>query len=181
MTGDAEPSRKLVDSADWLSQGDIFSSVPLADVGLRDDHGLHLTQSNGPAVLVTHDCVLDKRNKGGLTIERIYVLPLLTTTRLDEDLLSTLRGSRGKLKPYEAMYLGEVSDLGECYFVVSDPKLIPAGYFDLTVTDLGHGDLRATPRYGGARLGKLCDDDVHLLRLKWAVYWTRMLPQGGPN
>jgi hypothetical protein len=177
MSGDEPLARQLVSYDKWLSQGDVFLSLPLVSVGLRNDRSLHLMQSDGPAVLITHDCVLDKRNKHGLTIERVHVLPLLTTDGLANARVSNLKAKQGQLQPYEAMYVGALPEVGDCYLLVSNPKVIPAAYFALTATDVGDEDLRATPSAAtDSRCGRLHPDDVELLCAKWNAYWTRAVP-----
>ena len=161
--------------ARWLCQGDVFSSVPLAYTSVTVE-GFRSGYTDGPAVLATHDCVLDKRGRGILKIERVHFLPLLTTDGLDPGRLGELRKKSGELQPFEAMYLGEVAGFGESYVLMSNVAQVPATYFDLHAVPIHEGaeDQRACPQQRDTRIGRLADEAIPLLRRKWIAHWTRL-------
>lgn len=44
----------------WLGQGDIFANLPIIDVAVTGAGEVQATVIEGPAVLLTHDCDMDK-------------------------------------------------------------------------------------------------------------------------
>lgn len=47
----------------WLGQGDIFRAVPVIVVRLVGAGNVEAEATTGPAVLLTHDCAMDKPDK----------------------------------------------------------------------------------------------------------------------
>ena len=73
----------------WLCQGDLFRDVPIVDCTLQGRATIRPRISNGPALLLTHDCAMDKRTKSGLPrVERLQFAPL--------KVVSAEQGSRGR-------------------------------------------------------------------------------------
>jgi hypothetical protein len=167
----------------WLGQGDIFASIPVATPRV---HGDEVTTSftQGPALLITHDCALDKTNKSGeIKVRRLAFLPLHAFTLLNDNEKGMLR--KDAIEPSESLYLPGLSSIGDAYCVLSNAYYLPGEYFGLRLTRFDHPEaepdkthLEATLH--GERLARLDPDRLQLLRLKWAGYWLRTLP-GNPE
>ena len=171
------------DHLPWLCQGDIFSSVPVADFTLTDANEVEVSLPIGPAVLLTHDCAMDKPTKTGVPrVERLQFVRLRSIDGLPLQQQQTLRGGRMSVAPFEAMHIGDVSRLGESFILLSDPYYLPAGYFTLKFDDYSNypdiePDARyVTPQAHDTRVGRLDEAQLDLLRLKMLAFWARVQP-----
>lgn len=185
--GDDAWGHLLVAPLAWLSQGDVFSSVPFIDFlpsGPSGDLSVELTQS--AAMLVTHDCALDKKTRAGhSTIEQLSFLPLQSVSALPGERRALVR--RNELQPYEAFYLGDVPDVGEAYVLVSDVYAVPAAHFGVSISAFPEPPEGETPgdylQAGDRdmRVARPTPGQLELLRSKWNAHWTRRLPAVGPT
>jgi hypothetical protein len=113
----------------------------------------------------------------------LHFLPLTDITRVDSQRQQLLRQNPRGLDPREALYLGFVGPFGEVFVSMSDPVVVPAGYFDLTmlqagVLPSGEPDLRLTPQAQDTRIGRPSDEIMDLFRAKWIAHWTGQKPRG---
>jgi hypothetical protein len=171
----------LRDHLPWLCQGDIFAAAPVIDVILSSANELQVSLPTGPAVLITHDCAMDKPNRSGRPrVERLQFVRLRAVDALPPEQRNSLRGSRTRLPPYEALHLGDIADLGESFILLSDPYYLPAAYFALSFEDYSQHpqagpDARyITPSLHDTRLGCLDAEQVELLRRKLIAFWARV-------
>jgi hypothetical protein len=165
----------------WLCQGDIFADAPVMDVILVNTNELHVSLPMGPSVLLTHDCAMDKPTRSGQPrVERLQFARLRAIDSLPNELQRSLRGNQVKLAPYEALYVGNVADLGESYILLSDPYYLPASYFALSFENYSNhpeaepGARYVTPQANDTRLGRLDEGQVELLRRKLIAFWARV-------
>jgi hypothetical protein len=166
----------------WLCQGDIFRDVPVIDVTLADPSRVEVISRSGPAVLLTHDCAMDKPNRRGEPrVERLQFARLRSIDALPPDKQGSLRGSATSSGPFDVLYVGEISDLGESFILLSDPYYLPAAYFALRFDDYtGHPDAGAgsatyaAPGAHDTRLGRLDQAQMDLLRVKMLAFWARV-------
>lgn len=175
---------RLVASQPWLSQGDVFSSVPVLDVVTANSRAVASLRP-GPAMLVTHDCALDKKTGSGRsTIDRISFVRLRDVASLPAQRADLLRGRADELQPYEALYLGEIEGIGESYVLVSDPYFLPALYFATELRQFDGSLEDASPQTllvpvaNDARVGRVSDPVLGLLCNKWIAHWTRLVMEG---
>lgn len=160
----------------WLCQGDLFTTAPvLYYPNLSQDFVAQLRR--GPAMLVNHDCALDKMNRRGeATIERLSFLKIHDLSAAPDHRQNLLRTNASQLKPFDAHYLGYVADLGESYVVLSGPYHLPADYFGVearSFPNLEEGEKRLAITRHDTRIGRLSDESLSLFRMKWNAYWTR--------
>ena len=168
----------------WLTQGDIFASAPVVDVKLDGSNKARADLVSGPAILLTHGCAMDKPDRHGQPrVERLQFARLRSLNALPIDRQGNLRGTRDRLQPFEALYVGEVPDLGETFILLSDPYYIPAAYFALTFVDYST-DPRAepnakyiTPQANDSRVGLLDQSQIELLLKKMIAFWARITEQ----
>jgi hypothetical protein len=143
---------------------------------------IFLDTAFGPAMLVNHGCVLDKRtNSGKAKVEHFTFVSLKSVTALDQNRQNLLRRGQRKLLPYEAMYLGEVSGVGESYVSFSDPYHLPASYFEVSMADFSEefpdeDPFRLVASKFDNRVARLSSQQLSLFAQKWTAYWTRTLP-----
>lgn len=169
----------------WLGQGDIFASAPIIDITLTDAGDVQVVAIEGPAVLLTHDCDMDKpdRTTGQPRIPRMQFARLRAVDALPPSYQRTLRTSRNKLGPFEALYLGDIQGFGESCVLLSDPYYIPSAYFlPIFGEYTGHVEAVEGARYITAqahdsRMGRLDEAQLILLRRKMAAFWTRLDPE----
>ena len=166
----------------WLSQGDIFTAVPIVTVGLTTAGEIKADAAHGPAVLLDHDCALDKASRAGKpTIQTLHFAPLIAVSSQDDDRQRVLRESR--LTPYEVMYLGECGWFGEAFIVLSHMYPLPTDFFaPRAIPWPDHPAAVAEERYCtpsryDERIGKLDDDQLGMLHRKMNAFWTRLLPK----
>ena len=167
----------------WLSQGDIFLSVPIVHLRLSGT-GLASDLQSGPGMLVSNDCALDKKTRSGqATIKKLSFLPLRSAAALPADRAALLR--RDEIQPYEALYLGRVPSAGEAYVMVSEVYTLPAEYFGVNISEFNDvPDAQSVGSYLVAtrefeRMGRLGTDRLELLKTKWNAHWTRRIPPPG--
>jgi hypothetical protein len=167
------------DCLPWLSQGDIFESVPLifAD-GVTEAGEIRVEQRPVPALLITHGCVLDKATNSGVpAIKRLSFLPLTAVEAQDRGRQAALR--KGGTAPYEVLYLGDCGPAGESFVVLSEVTYLPAAYFDPYLDPwTGHERAGVEDRYltlgrNSARFGRVDDNVLNLLLDKMNLFWTR--------
>lgn len=172
----------------WLSQGDLFREVVISRIGV--ENGLAAAGiERGPALLMSHDCVLDKKRKSnGREVSRVEFLtfvPVRGVGQLNPDKARALRefGSALGVRPYEALYLGEVDGLGETWASLAHPYTIPALLLGaelrvFTASETGEDeDTRLVASIGDTRIGKLSAAGMALLRRKWMAQWTGEVPR----
>jgi len=167
----------------WLCQGDVFSSIPvLVPSVLANASVVAVAVEFGPAVLVTHGCAMDKPTRAGLPrVERLNFIPLLSLTAADANRQALLK--RGQLEPFEALYVGDVPDLGEAYCVLSEMYPLPAAYLRPTIRSFEDHPLAGIDQQqylvatmNDTRIGRLPETVLELLHDKLNAYWTRRLP-----
>ncbi len=168
----------------WLAQGDIFRAVPVLEIEVLPSGQAVASLPTGPAVLLTHDCAMDKAYSDGRPkYERLQFARLRATAGLPQERRANLQGSRGAVAPFEAMWLGEVGDLGESFLLLSDTYFLPVECFRLLCVQYeeaagnGPNTPRATPQVIDTRFARLSDDQLNLLRRKMLAYWTRLQPE----
>lgn len=90
---------------------------------------------------------------------------------------------RRKVQPFEAFYVGDVADLGECYCVLSEMYSLPASYFQPALQAFeGHpgvpddSETYLVAQNNDSRIGRLSDADRALLLDKISGFWTRRIP-----
>lgn len=164
---------------EWISQGDVFRSVPLARVTWMN--GRHkVSEQMAPAVLLTHGCDLDKRTgKGATRIETLQWLPLRSTEGVDQQRLAILRKKLDN--PPEAFYLGDVPGLSwEAFTLLSEVCSMPAAAHQPEMQSFEGmcGADKSDPNHlvfgrHSDRLGRLDSDQVALLYRKVTLFWTR--------
>jgi len=136
----------------------------------------------GPAILLTHGCAIDKVSKvdGRPRAEFVQFSRLRLMGVLPADRQGLLR--RERLTPYEAVYAGNVSGLGEAYFLLSEVYFLPFAYFSPAASDFtGHPDAPDdVERYIVAnehdtRIDRLNSKRIALLHEKMSAFWTRQV------
>lgn len=166
----------------WFSQGDVLTSVPVISVDLDGTGSVSTRQVVGPALLLTHGCVLDKATRSGRsTIKRLQFVPLISVGQQEPHRQQVLRNDG--LTPYEVLYLGDCGSYGESFVVLSEIFSLPAAVFDVELKDwAGHaaataGERYLTPRRNAERIGRLDVPRLELLAYKLIAFWTRRLPK----
>lgn len=169
----------------WLAQADVFAEALVVSVSMNGE-GLAADISNGPALLLTHDCAMDKATPDGVPkIDWLQFTRLRLATDLPPERRGNLWRARTAVAPYDVMWLGDVG-FGECYLVLSTPYFAPVQYFGLTcvqyeeVVDDRANLPRATPTRNDSRIGRLDDVQLFLLQQKMLIYWTRFAPPTAP-
>jgi hypothetical protein len=175
----------------FARQGDILRSVPLIELAVADGR-LHLNAGEGtfgPALLLSHDCIMAKRRgkpeNRNPQIQRLQWLPLRDLGEQPVDKQRVAR--RGAEEPFELFYLGEVSGLDwEAYVVLSDLLSLPAELMEPTIEDVS-GDPEADPedpnhmvfnRYQET-LAALDEAEKQHLYTKMSLFWSRYRPDFG--
>lgn len=167
----------------WLSQGDVFQSVPI--LGLVLDEQLRAEIQYGPAMLMTHGCAMDKPSGRSLRprVPHLHFAPVRSILTLTRDRQFELRRRRWRVDPSQVAFLGELPDIGEGYANFSEVYALPAEFFDLTL-EVPHEapcePARLRLRSDDVRIASLTSDAAQLVRLKLAKYWARLQPNGGP-
>ena len=162
----------------WLSQGDVFESVPHATLRL-DAAGIRAELEHVASVLVTHSCVLDKPK----TV-RLQFAPLAPIRSLEPGMQGHVR--RPTVTPAEFVHVGDVAGL-ETVAVLSALFTVPKSYFLPELRSyVDHpedpdGDLHLTATAQDTRVGTMDADAVDLLRHKMAGFWPRFRVPGGPG
>lgn len=167
----------------WLCQGDVFASIPLAVTSLDDGGSLLAVVDQGPALLLTHDCQLDKRG-----LSRVVFAPLSSPddAGVTGSNLGQLR--KGWLTPPEAIYLPDAGNGEEAIALLGQAFTIPTEYFDLALEDfsdhLEHDPEQpwhARARRFDTRAATMSPDETQLMRWKMAAYWTGETPEDAPG
>lgn len=141
----------------------------------------------GAALLLTHDCAMDKPDRAGRPrAERLQFARLRSLDSLPPDRRANLLSQARQVNPLEAMYLGPIGPLGQCFVLLSDPYFLPAAFFGLYFDDYSHhpdavaepdgAAQYVTPGVEDSRIGRIDEDQLELLRLKMLGYWTRLQP-----
>jgi hypothetical protein len=165
----------------WLAQGDVFKSVMIVRAGVADGiASKHLER--GPALLISHGCAIDKKHRDGTSeLEYLSLLPLQAVENLPGERSAKLRNSKNELGPYNAMYLGDVPEVGESYVMLTEPYTVPATFLQpelrlFTAAEIGDPDdeTRIVPTVGDTRVGRLTQDGIILFVRKWIAQWTRL-------
>lgn len=163
---------------DWLCQGDVFRSVPLIIPALNQGTVV-ASVNNGPALVLTHGCAMDKPTRDGRPrIEFLTVAPLLSLAVQDNNRQTLLRKQAAERQPYEVLYLGEVADFGEAYVSLSETALIPASLFQpvlqaITLPGEAEPSNCLVPTVNGDRVATLTASHLELLLDKMMTFWTR--------
>lgn len=172
----------VVPHSPWLSQGDIFRLVPIVLAGVSKAVATASLQT-GPAMLVSHGCAIDKKSKSGKSVvEYLSFLPLQSVQALERGTAGDLRGRAGELQPYNALYLGDVTDIGESYVDLTQPYTLPALLLrtelqPFTDAETGEGDdERVVATMHETRVAALTHDALKLFWRKWSIQWTRVDP-----
>lgn len=179
-----EPNR-LVRHHDWLSQGDVFSSIPIGWIGIEDSVPVQAID-RGPALLVTAGCVIDKKTGSGRsTLEYLTFLPLRNLAEFDSSKADNARRSADKLTPYGVLYLGSMGD-AEYVAPLAQPFTFPAMLlrpdlrtFDESATgepDYRGSNTRLCPTVNDTRVGCLAPSVLKLFRSKWAAFFLGFEP-----
>jgi hypothetical protein len=168
----------------WLSQGDIFAKVLIPEVGIADSRP-QVGQGSGPALLVTHDCTIDKKrtekSRKVSKLEYLTFLPIHDAAALPPQRREALVATAGDLPPYDALYLGEVDGIGDAYVSLVHPYSLPALLLrtelkEFTAEETGEdADTRIIASIGDTRVGRLNPERVALLQAKWIAVWTRQV------
>jgi len=146
-------------AARWLSQGDIFAKVPVVRTGLADSQP-RVVLEPAPAMLISHACSLDKKRGGKSRLEYLTFLPVHHVRLLPKDRQDLLRRTSvaADRRPYEVMYLGTITSLGESYFSLAEPYTLPAlllrtGLKKFTAAETGEAaDERVVPTMHDTRV-----------------------------
>lgn len=162
----------------WLSQGDVFSDIPLVDTYLGVGAGVSIAAlPRGHALLITHDCVLDKCNRRGTSqVEHLSFLRLIDVEAQPATKRGDLRRTRDDDQPYRALYIGDVEGFGEAFVDLNAPFTHPAQHFGTEAREHDDGDRRLAATINEKRAGRLSDELVQLFRLKWNANWTGSKP-----
>ena len=143
---------------------------------------LELGFRHGPAMLITHNCTLDKRNKRGeLLTPRYHFLPVIALSEQNPDRQATIR--RNELTPYEVCYLGDCGELQESFVVLHEIYALPSALFSPYLgafevdPEAESGQEYLGIQANDSRIGRIEDNRVELLRRKLNAYWTRKLSE----
>lgn len=165
----------------WLSQGDIFSDIPIIE-SMMNENGLDVQVAHGPGLLLTHGCALDKKTGAGvLTVKRLHFLPLRAISSLLPEQQTTARRNPVEVTPPEVLYLGEVPGLTEAHVLLSEPFYLPAALFDIALVpfrlnDEDDEERMLVARAHDSRVARLAPSHVEVLLDKMNAYWTRREP-----
>jgi hypothetical protein len=134
-----------------------------------------------PALLVTHDCALDKKSaRGVMQASEITFLPLRRLSSLEGNKQSIIR--RNTLTPYDFLFVGELpGDLGESYVNLGSASTFSLDYFaPALVLEDGEEEAHLTASRHDHRLGRLTSEQMDLFLDKWNVHWTRRIGSREP-
>lgn len=151
--------------------------MPILIPELLADYGLACELVAGPALLLSHGCTMDKAsNKGVMKIRRLFFLPISSIETLDGNAKGLLR--KRTLEPPEAIHLGRLGILGEAYATLSEAYYLPAAFFAPQLSEFEHPEAEAGKRHlqvlrGDTRIGRIDEQEVHLLLGKMNAFWTR--------
>src|SRR4051812_35214894 len=99
----------------WLGQGDVFRTAPIVEF----DPSGELRLIEGPAVLLTHDCVLDKRGRTDPrpAVPRLHFARVSSAETLDRSRRETLISQAWRLDPSEVFYLGRLPGIDDAAYI----------------------------------------------------------------
>jgi hypothetical protein len=165
----------------WLSQGDVFASVPIFHV--YTDVGLTTVNVDGPslvpALLITLGCQLDKRNRRGVSmVQYLHFLPIVALDIQNSNLQAILR--REEINPAQAMYIGDVQEIGAAMVNVAETSRVPAAYFGPELrapadAAAAQGDMYLFATKNDTRIGCISKERQGILRSKLSAYWSRIV------
>ena len=185
-SGTSELTSVVQPQRPWFRCGDVLSSIPMSRPRLMSADGAVTFESSvGPALLLTHDCAMDKRRRNGTPrTALLQFAPLAQMSQLSDDLAQGLRAQRSALAPLDTMYVGEVDGIGDCYISLLDPHYLPIEYFGAQVVDQSGHELcdpddpfHLTPGRRDTRVETLDDEQIQLLQMKMMAFWSRVTPQ----
>lgn len=166
---------------EWLNQGDVFAAVPIPTSRLANGRVEFGTRAEAPAVLLTDDCILDKRSNGHPSFKHLNFAPLwsLQEMRYDERKRSALRA--GELNPADPVYLNldgfvDSTEEPEAIALLSQTFWLPERYFDLhpmeDETDCTDGYRhKISRRRTDTRRCTMEPSERRLLQEKLAFFW----------
>lgn len=174
---------RLIAARPWVSQGDVFADVPIVRYG-RSALG---QVTNGPSLLLTADCQLDKRTRSGQTkIRTLQFAPLQNVEDLDQNRRALIR--RDGLQPPNPFYLGEV-DTGagewEAFVLLDEIYAVPiesvgaAEMVDHSEEMEDEDDAWRLHLVDVKRLYSLHDSRRDLLHDKITAFWTGTVADRG--
>jgi hypothetical protein len=161
----------------------VFQLLPQVVVDMDLLGSIKATVDYGPALLITHDCDLDKPRGTVPRIERLQFLPLRDLQQQDGNRQTLARSPN--VQPPEPIYVGDVTGVGEAFGLLSEAYNLPAAFFTLSLEGFpNHPEADAGTRYLVAgshanRLGRLEGSAVELMQRKISVYYGRRDP--GPR
>lgn len=166
----------------WLSQGDLFRNLLIPRAGV-DQGAATVALTQGPALLVSHGCAIDKKRKGISVADYLTFVPVHDLSIVNHDKAKALRAAANGLTPYEVLYLGSLPGLGEAYAALNEPFTLPTLLLRTELRNYSPDDTgeaeeeqRLTPNVWDTRFGTLNPDVIDLLADKWNALWTRRLP-----
>ncbi len=139
--------------------------------------------TNGPALLLTHGCQLDKRG-----LSRLQFAPLLAV-----DAASVTPSNIGQLRnkwltPPEGIYIDDVGDGQPAIALLGQGFMIPATYFALDLVDFTDNPesdpeqpFHAVARANDDRTVTMEPAESALLEFKMAAYWIGLRLTGAPE
>jgi hypothetical protein len=140
--------------------------------------GVRFVEQRGSALLLTDNCILDKRTsrRGEIRIGRLHFAPVraLGDLTLDPDSLRRLRGN--ELNPPEPIFLN-LGDDGEFIALIGETFSIPAPYFELEgTTDESDPTDNHRVKIGrtdhDTRIWAMETHEHRLLQEKLAYFWS---------
>lgn len=165
----------------WLSQGDVFARLPIFHV--YTDSALTTVKVDGPsmvpALLITHGCQLDKRNRRGVPmVQYLHFLPIVALDIQNPNLQEVLR--QETINPAQAMYIGDVQGIGAAMVNIAETSRVPAAYFGPELRAPGDAAARPNDMYlyatkNDTRIGRISKDRQEMLRSKLSAYWSRII------
>lgn len=163
----------------WFSQGDVFAAIPQVSAVVSTNSGIEWRSAQGPALLITHGCALDKPRASRARITSLQFLPLIAVSQQDQNRQAVVRAN--ELEPYEAFYIGDVPGLADSFVMISEVFSLPAKFFEPELVDYsGHEGVepdeppRLTATKNDGRIVRLDERQIDMLHRKIQAFWTRM-------
>ena len=165
----------------WLSQGDVFGSVPVPTHRLVNGRVMHGTK-DAPALLLTDDCILDKRSDANPAIKRLNLSPIWPMEDQKYSARKTAALRSGLVNPPDPIYVNLAGYVAtgepvEGVAMLSETFAVPESYFGITaITDAS--DVVDSYRHAISRTRtdtRMCTMDQaekRLLREKLALFWA---------
>jgi hypothetical protein len=166
----------------WLSQGDIFASVPIPTCRLKSGRVIFGTDEGGPAVLLNDGCILDKRSGGLPALKRLNLAPLHSMADQGYSSRKAAALRNREINPPDPIYVNvqealDIDQDGEAIALISETYALPANYFDLVPLE-DPADEEDGYRAGIARTNRdtrvltMEAAEVRLLQEKLALFWS---------